>query len=95
MQQHFGVGVIGAPPVFAQRLELGSNIRMIVDLAVEDERDRPFVVHHRLRGVGREIDNRQAPVTERAAPIGRAPQARPVRAAVRHLVAHARDDISA
>src|SRR5213593_533212 len=84
--------MIGAPAVLAERLELLANLRVVVDLAVERDGDGAGIVHHRLRRVGREIDDGEPPVAERAAAIRSAPESHPVRTAMRHPVAHPRDD---
>ena len=64
VQQHFGVGVVRAPLVFAERLQLLPDLRVVVDLAVEGQGDGAGGVQHRLgRGV-RQIDDRQPPMAE-------------------------------
>ena len=49
------------------RLELGPQRGVVVDLAVEDDPDRPVLVGHRLVAGGREVDDRQAAMAERDA----------------------------
>ena len=93
VQQHLGVGMVGLPLVLAERLQLASKLGVVVDFTVEGERDRAGAVGHRLRRDVGQVDDRQAPVAERAVAIGRRPEADAVRAAVRHAIAHARDDV--
>jgi len=92
VQQHLGIGMVGAPAVLAERLEFLADRRMVVDFAVERHGHGAGVVHHRLIRFGGQIDDRQTAVCQRAPPIGRAPDADAVRSAMRHAVAHQRDN---
>ena len=47
VDDHLGVGVVGAEAM-AGRLELGAELGVVVDLAVEDEPHRAVLVRHRL-----------------------------------------------
>ena len=91
VQDHFGIGVARLPPVSAERLELLAHLRVIVDLAVEDHLQPAVFVGHRLVGHRREIDDRQAAVTEAHPAVRRHPDAAAVRATMSHRVAHPAD----
>ena len=68
----------------AERLELGADLGVVVDLAVEDELDRAVLVRHRLhRRVG-EVDDRQPAEAEADAAVVVDPGAAAVGAAVDH-----------
>ena len=53
-KQHLGVGVIGLENM-SQALKLGPQFGVIVNLAIEDNREFPVACRHRLRTAG-EID---------------------------------------
>ena len=62
LEDHFGVAV--GKEVIPLLLELGAQLGIVVDGAVEDQRQSQFLVHHRLVGALGEVDHRQAPVPE-------------------------------
>src|SRR5262245_58945116 len=64
---------------------------MVVNLAVVADPDRLVLVRHRLAGGWRQVDDREAPMAEAAAPRRIDPRAGAVRTAVAHRVAHAVD----
>src|SRR5205085_7475551 len=66
LQQHFGVGARGELPAGA--LQLGAQLAMIVDLAVED--DRGAFGGHRLDAAVGEVENSKTAVAERDANVG-------------------------
>ena len=86
MQQDFGVRMRTerAPT----RGELIAQRLIVVDLAVEDDRQRAAM--HRLRAGRREVDDRQPPVREPDALVIRYPNALGIRPARAHGLA--RDD---
>jgi hypothetical protein len=57
VHQYFGVGATAE--VVAPGLEIGPQLPVIVDLAVEDDLNPAVFVGHRLSAGGREIDQRQ------------------------------------
>ncbi len=58
------LGVRGRPEPLARGLELRPQLAVVVDAAVEDDRQAPVVIHHRLgAGLG-EVDDLQPPVDE-------------------------------
>ncbi len=69
----------------ARGLELGAQIRVVVDLAVEDDLDGAVFVAKRLRP-RRQVDDAQSPVPERGTLV--APDARVIGPAVRDYIAH-------
>src|ERR1043165_9273309 len=86
---------IRARSVFvAVRFEADAEFCVVVDLAVEDEPGVLVAAVHRLMTGGGEIDDRQTAKPEAAAMIIKKQVARVVRAAMRHLVAHSRDERS-
>jgi hypothetical protein len=88
LEQHLGVGVGGEHLPGA--LELGPQLTMVVDAAVED--DMELVVVHRL-GAGRgEVDDRQPAMGERDAVA--APQPVAVRPARRERRVHPREGVA-
>src|SRR6266853_357015 len=90
MNDYFGVRMIGAEAMTCID-ELTPEPAMIVNLAVVCDPDRSVLVRHRLRGGRAQIDDRQAPMPESDASVRGYPHARPVRPAMNHGVAHARD----
>ena len=90
MQNRLGVapGVVAVPA----RLEPRANVGVVVDLAVVGEGYGSARIGHRLRRRGRQIDDCEPSVAEHRAAIRRLPQTEPVGTAVRHAIAHARDD---
>ena len=90
VDEHLGVAV--AAEHVSVRNQLGAQMQVVVDLAVEGDPDGPVLVRHRL-GAGRgEIDDRQAPVAERDGPVH--VQAAPVGAAMRDDLRHASDELA-
>jgi hypothetical protein len=87
----FRVGVVRPEPV-SEGGQLHPEFLVVVDLAVEDDRDRPVLVEHGLVGGGREVDDREPPEAEADAPVGRRPEALAIRAAMDHRVPHARQE---
>ena len=67
----------------------GSQLFVIVNLAVKDEPDAIGAATHRLVTGFRQIDDRQPAKTKAAAPFVKEQLARVVRSAMRHHVAHA------
>ena len=91
VDDHLGVGVVGAEDV-AEPLELGPDLRVVVDLAVEDDADGAVLVRHRLHRRLGEVDDREPPEAEPDAAVVGDPGRGAVGAAVRDRVAHARDE---
>ena len=91
VDDHLRVRVVGPERVPAERLQLGPDLRVVVDLAVEDEVDRAVLVRHRLhRRVG-EVDDREPAEAEADAAVVVDPGVAAVGAAVDDLLAHRRD----
>ena len=67
-----------------ERLELGAQLAVVVDAAVED--DRSEAVAHRLRAALGQVDDRQPPVHEACVSVE--PHAGAVRPARRERLAH-------
>src|ERR1051326_628273 len=67
------------------RRQLVAQLLIVVDLAVEDDRERAVV--HRLRTGGGEIDDRQAPMSESGAAIVLQPDAFGIGTARAHALA--------
>ena len=88
VDDRLGVGARAEP--VALGLEARAQLGVVVDLAVEGDPDRAVLVGHRLVPGRRQVDDRQPPVAEHHAPVGRLPQAGVVGAAVGHGVAHGR-----
>src|SRR6266508_3250529 len=78
---------LGAVDV-ALRLELGPELRVVVDLAAEGHPDRAVLVGHRLVAGCGEVDDREPPVPERDPLLGGVPGAPVVGAAVVDPLAH-------
>jgi hypothetical protein len=57
-------GIAARAEGITQRLQLRHQLAVVVDLAVENYTDRTVSIEQRLLP-GRQIDNRQAPMTER------------------------------
>ena len=91
-QNHFGVGrgTKTVPSFF----ELAAHVLVVVDLAVEDDLKLPGSVRHRLPAGRRQIDDREATVTERDAAVRRNPGTLIVWAAMRQGVAHPDDEVA-
>ena len=67
-EQHLGVGL--APERYAGRFEPRAQPREVVDLAVAGDHERAAGGHHGLAAARREIDDGEAPVSERNSRIG-------------------------
>ncbi len=70
----------------AELLELAAQLAMVVDAAVERDREAERLVAHRLRSALRQVDDRQPPVHEPGVAVE--PQAVAVGAARRERRAH-------
>src|SRR5256885_667100 len=57
MENHFRIRMVRLPGVPAQPLELYSDLRMVVDLAVERDPEAAVPIGHRLARGCRQIDN--------------------------------------
>ena len=91
-EQHLGIGMAAQLRACAQQLT--SKCRMIVDLAPEHETVAALGRDHGLVTVGRQIDDREPPVSQRRPACGIRPHARTVRAAVAQGVRHAPDHLA-
>ncbi|HMJ54924.1 MAG TPA: hypothetical protein VK540_22765, partial [Polyangiaceae bacterium] len=78
LDDDFSVGT--GPKGVAARLELAAELMVIVDLAIERDDDLPIVASHGLRPGFRQIQNREAAMTEK--PAVTPYHAAPVRTAV-------------
>ena len=85
LEHHLGVA-FGKEAV-AQRLELAPQLAVVVDAAVEHQRQAEHRVAHRLRRALRQVDDLEPPVAERDAPAR--DHALAVRAAGGHRGVHA------
>src|SRR6202050_2748015 len=84
MQQHLRVGA--RAEAGAVRLEFGTELRIIVDLAIEyDDEAAVFTGHWLGRTVG-EVDDRKPSMPESAMPVRAPPGTRPIWAACTHRV---------
>ena len=82
------LGVAGREEPVARPLELAPQLVVVVDAAVEGDRDPELGVDHRLGRPLGQVDDLQATVAERHRSLR--PQPRPVGAAGGHRVGHAR-----
>ena len=73
MDDHLGVGMVGGEPV-AGALSSLAQFDVVVDLAVEDDRDGPVLVEHRLLAGGHVDDGQPAHAERHARPF---PDSRP------------------
>src|SRR5205823_5297636 len=85
MQKRFRIG--RRAEARALGLELGAQLRIIVNLAVEHDVDAAVLARHRLRGALREIEDRKPPMAEPAAAVVRPGDAFGVGTARAHVVA--------
>ena len=85
---NLGVGMIRFPDMPAERVQLCANFRVIVDFAVEDHPQGAILVAHRLRCRGRQVDDRQTPMTKADTSVRRYPCISTIRATMRHRIAH-------
>ena len=72
----------------ARGFQLGAYVEMVVDLAVESDRQPPAIAAHRLRAGLRQLDDREPAVPERDAGGGMGPQATGVRSTMRQRIRH-------
>jgi hypothetical protein len=77
VRHHLGVAAAAEPVALGQ--QVGAELGVVVDLAVDDDRDAAVLVGHRLPAGVRQVDDREAPVGQRdgaareeAVPIGAA-----------------------
>ena len=85
-KHHLGVGVTAKG--LAQRLEVPAQLGEVVDLAVEDDQVAAIVRPHGLVALDREIEDRQASMTQRHTGLGVEPDPCIVGAPVRHRIRH-------
>jgi hypothetical protein len=71
LEDHLGVG--GGEEAVAVALELGAQLLVVVDAAVEDRGQAELVVHHRLAAGRRQVDDRQPAVPKATRPLLQAP----------------------
>jgi len=83
------LGVAGREEAVALGLEFGAQLGIVVDAAVERDREAEFAVAHRLRGLLREVDDLQPSVAEAGAVADQ--HATAVGAAGDHHPHHGRD----
>ena len=83
------LGVGGGEEAVARRGELLAELAVVVDAAVEDDREAEVGVHHGLAPRGGQVDDAQAAVAERRGSLG--PQAARVGPPVAHGRGHAVD----
>lgn len=62
LDQH--LGVTAEVEVVATGDQLGTELRVVVDAAVEHDRQAELIVHHGLCGAVGQVDDLQAPVAE-------------------------------
>ena len=84
-----GVAAPSALGKCATGLELGAQIRMIVDFAVEGQHEPPIGRKHRLVPRRRQVDDGQPAMAEADARLRVHPQADIVGTTVRHGIGHA------
>ena len=77
-----GLGVRAAPEAVAQRFQFPAQVRMVVDLAVEDQDVAAVGRKHGLRAQGRKFQHGQPPMPQGQAGVRLGPDALPVRAAM-------------
>ena len=93
MDDHLAVGVVRAEDV-TEADELGAQLGVVVDLAVEDEPERAVLVRHRLHRRRREVDDREPAIPEPDASVRGEPGRGAVGPAVDHRLAHAGDELA-
>jgi hypothetical protein len=69
VQDYFRIAVVGAPRPHAERLEFLSQLCVVVDLAVEHDRDSPGLINHWLRGGIAEVQNRESAMAQSHATV--------------------------
>ncbi len=82
LQDDLSIRVVGLPLVAAYPLQFSANLRVVVNLTIERDPQRAILIAHGLRSCGREIDDRQPPMSQAHPPVRRNPGTRAVRAAV-------------
>ena len=90
MDQHFGVRMAGSEsgaPAVPRLLEDRAEFGVIVDFAVEDDRDRTVVIVHRLFAA-RDVQNRKPTMPEADAVFSAMKETVAVRAAMGQSVGH-------
>ena len=92
-QQHLGIG--GRATGDALRGQLGAQLAIVQDLAIEDDPIGAIIVAHRLVGLGPRVDDRQPPVGEADPAVRRHPEAGRVGAATGHRLADGEELASA
>src|SRR5258708_22054858 len=88
IQQRLRIGVPAPVRAGSACLELAANIEVIIDLAVESDREAPAVAVHRLGAGFGEIENRQSAMAESNAGGSIGPQAAGIAAAMVERVPH-------
>jgi hypothetical protein len=91
-EHHFGVALTAE--AMTGRFELGAKLEIVVDLAVEGDRQRAARVVHRLMPARREIDDGQTTMPERDRAVGSGPCAAVIGTAMRHRVRHRAHDVA-
>ena len=89
VQDNLGVGVIRFPAALSVLFKLSPYLRMVIDLTVEDDLQRPVLIAHGLSSGIREIDDGKPPVCQAHAAVGRNPQPGAIRPAMDHGLPHA------
>ena len=85
--------MIGPPVVMTDTRQLGPKLDVVVDFAVEHDRERTRCVVHRLISLRRQIDDRQPTMCEADTAVGSDIQAAGVGAPMCHGVTHRCQDI--
>ena len=85
MQQDLGIAL--RAEWTAPGLQLGTELAVVVDLAVKGDDERTIVIFHRLGAGGGEVDNREAAMAQANAAVGGNPIAGAIGAARDHGVA--------
>src|SRR2546422_11650119 len=62
VKDDLGIALRAKP--MSSRLQAGFQLEVVVDLAVVHERERPVLVHHRLPGRRRKVDDTDTPMSE-------------------------------
>ena len=87
LQQHLGVGF--AVELVALGLQLRAQFAVVVDFAVEGDREPAVGALHGLGATLRQVDDRQPPMGKADTPVGTGPLAAAVGAARGHAIVHA------
>ena len=91
-QQHLGVAMPAPARRDARALQLGAQLGVVVDLAVEGEHPAPGLRQHRLLSGGGQVDDREPAMRERDAGLAVGPHAVVVGAAMRDGIGHMTGD---